>query len=99
MHRCSCLGNPLSSRRDFLAVGAAGGLGFVLGDLLAWESAQAAHLPGTQSSAARPAGGKSPRAKSILHIFLPGGIAQQESFDPKPYAPLEYRGSFGVVKT
>ena len=26
-------------------------------------------------------------------------MAQQESFDPKPYAPLEYRGSFGVVKT
>jgi hypothetical protein len=89
MYRCSCLGNPLSSRRDFLAVGAVGGLGFVLGDLLAWESAQAA-----PSSSAKP-----PRAKSILHIFLPGGIAQQESFDPKPFAPLEYRGSFGVVKT
>ncbi len=26
-------------------------------------------------------------------------MAHQESFDPKPYAPLEYRGSFGVVKT
>ncbi len=34
-----------------------------------------------------------------MHIFLPGGMAQQESFDPKPFAPLEYRGSFGVVKT
>jgi hypothetical protein len=26
-------------------------------------------------------------------------MAHQESFDPKPYAPIEYRGSFGVVKT
>ncbi len=91
MRQCSCLGNPLSasSRRDFLIVGAVGGLGFVLGDLLACESVQAAEIPRA----------KPPRAKSILHIFLPGGMAQQESFDPKPFAPLEYRGSLGVVKT
>jgi len=91
MRQCSCLGNPLSasSRRDFLVVGAVGGLGFVLGDLLACESAQGAETPRA----------KPPRAKSILHIFLPGGMAQQESFDPKPFAPLEYRGSLGVVKT
>ena len=91
MGLCNCLGNPLSasSRRDFLVVGAVGGLGLVLGDLLAGETAQAAASPSA----------KLPKAKSILHIFLPGGIAQQESFDPKPYAPLEYRGSLGVVKT
>jgi hypothetical protein len=66
-----------------------GGLGIVLGDLLASENAQAA----------ASAHVKGPRAKSIIHIFLPGGMAQQESFDPKPFAPLEYRGSLGVVKT
>lgn len=38
-------------------------------------------------------------AKSVIQIFLPGGLAQQESFDPKPYAPSEYRGPFGTVKT
>ena len=38
-------------------------------------------------------------AKSIIHIFLPGGIAHQESFDPKPYAPIEYRGEMGQVAT
>jgi hypothetical protein len=91
MLRCSCKGNPMSapSRRDFMTVGALGAMGFVLGDLLHWEKAQASENP-----TAKP-----PRAKSILHIFLPGGMAQQESFDPKPYAPLEYRGSFGVVKS
>ena len=26
-------------------------------------------------------------------------MPQQESFDPKPEAPVEYRGSFGVSKT
>jgi hypothetical protein len=35
----------------------------------------------------------------VIHIFLPGGIAHQETFDPKPYAPIEYRGEMGTVKT
>jgi hypothetical protein len=38
-------------------------------------------------------------AKSIIQIVLPGGMAHQESWDPKPEAPLEYRGPFGVAKT
>ena len=38
-------------------------------------------------------------AKSVIHIFLPGGIAHQESFDPKPYAPTEYRGPFNSIGT
>jgi hypothetical protein len=38
-------------------------------------------------------------AKSIIHIFLPGGMAQQESFDPKPFAPIEYRGEMKQIKT
>lgn len=42
---------------------------------------------------------KEGKAKSVIHIFLPGGIAHQESFDPKPYAPVEYRGPLGTVKT
>jgi len=39
------------------------------------------------------------KAESVIHIFLPGGIAHQESFDPKPYAPIEYRGEVNVIKT
>src|SRR5208337_173248 len=63
-------------------------LGITLGDLLCQESLRAAETPAVEA-----------KAKSVLHVFLPGGMAHQESFDPKPYAPLEYRGSFGVVKT
>jgi uncharacterized protein (DUF1501 family) len=86
----SCPGNALCrpSRRDFLTVGTLGVLGLTLADLLRLES-----------RAAETSGAKASKAKSVLHIFLPGGMAHQESFDPKPYAPLEYRGSFGVVKT
>ncbi len=39
------------------------------------------------------------KADSVIHIFLPGGMAHQESFDPKPYSPIEYRGEMGSVKT
>ena len=43
--------------------------------------------------------GTSPRAQSVINIFLPGGMAAQESFDPKPLAPIEYRGPLGTVRT
>jgi hypothetical protein len=66
-----------------------GALGFTLADLLRSDRVRADEAPDAEA----------PKAKSILHIFLPGGMAHQESFDPKPYAPLEYRGSFGVTKT
>ena len=38
-------------------------------------------------------------AKSLLFIYLPGGMAHQETFDPKPFAPLEYRGPLGSIET
>jgi len=38
-------------------------------------------------------------AKSVIFIFLPGGMAHQESFDPKPYAPVEYRGPMNSIAT
>jgi hypothetical protein len=39
------------------------------------------------------------KAESVIHIYLPGGIAHQETFDPKPYSPLEYRGELKPIKT
>ncbi len=39
------------------------------------------------------------KADSIIHIFLPGGIAHQETFDPKPFAPVEYRGELSHIPT
>ena len=91
MRGCTCAGNTLfkPNRREFLTVGATSLMGLTLADLLRAESLAGEEKPG----------GGTPKAKSVLHIFLPGGMAHQESFDPKPYAPLEYRGQFGVVKT
>lgn len=41
----------------------------------------------------------SPPARSLIHIYLPGGMAHQESWDPKPFSPLEYRGPFSAIDT
>ncbi len=84
---------PGASRREFLYVGLIGGLGLTLGDYLA-QTAQGSIVaePG-----AIPA--KEGVAKSVIHIFLPGGISSHEFLDPKPDAPAEYRGPFGTTKT
>jgi hypothetical protein len=38
-------------------------------------------------------------AKSVIFIYLPGGMAHQETLDPKPFAPIEYRGPLGSIQT
>ncbi|WP_146517346.1 DUF1501 domain-containing protein [Rubripirellula amarantea] len=83
-----CFGNPLS-RRGFLAAGTMGGLGLSLPELLMRQAmAEQKNYDFVEA-----------KAKSVIHIFLPGGLAQQESFDPKPYSPLEYRGELKTIKT
>src|SRR5690349_12283692 len=37
--------------------------------------------------------------KSVIYIFLSGGLAQHESFDPKPDAPEAIRGEFAPIAT
>ncbi len=84
-----CEGNRLS-RRSLLTVGAVGGLGLNLANFLAMREARAdkKHYDFLEA-----------KAQSVIHIFLPGGMAHQESFDPKPYSPIEYRGECSTVKT
>ena len=79
-----------ASRREFLYTGLIGGLGLTLGDFFKLRAAQTS----TPGIIAPPA-----VAKSIIHIFMPGGWAAQETFDPKPYAPIEYRGPLGSIDT
>ena len=78
------------SRREFLYTGLIGGLGLTLGDFFKLQAAQTS----TPGIVAPPQ-----VAKSIIHIFMPGGWAAQETFDPKPYAPIEYRGPLGSIDT
>ena len=78
------------SRRGFLQVGMLGGFGLSLGNFFQMQQAQA-DTKFFQS--------KEGTAKSVIHIYLPGGMAHQESFDPKPLAPLEYRGPMKSIPT
>jgi uncharacterized protein (DUF1501 family) len=80
-----CLGSPLN-RRNFLHVGFVGGLGLTLD--------QYARL-----QAADPANAKKAKAQACIHIFMPGGMVHQESWDPKPFAPVEYRGEMQSIAT
>ena len=77
------------SRRGFLHVGACGALGLTLPQFFKMKAA--AELKTYASVEGK--------AKSVIHIFLPGGMAHQESFDPKPFAPPEYRGPLSHINT
>jgi uncharacterized protein (DUF1501 family) len=88
MNQFSQYANHLG-RRGFLHVGACTALGLTLGDFFRMKARA------DQKNYASVEG----KAKSIIHIFLPGGMAHQESFDPKPLAPPEYRGPLGVVNS
>lgn len=80
--------NP--GRRGFLTVGALAGVGLTLADFFRIREAQAAQ----KQYDFLPA-----KAKSVIHIYLPGGMAHQETFDPKPFAPIEYRGELKPINT
>lgn len=84
-----CPGN-MFSRRGFVTAGAVGGLGLSLPQLMWLQQAQAEQKHYDFIEA---------KAKSVIHIYLPGGMAHQESWDPKPYSPIEYRGEMKTVKT
>ena len=71
------------NRRDFLYTGLVGGLGLSMGDILKLQA---------ESSL-------TPKAQSVIHIFLPGGAASHETFDPHPNAPSEYRGPLKAINT
>lgn len=72
-----------ANRRDFLRVGGLSALGLSLPSLL---RAQNAHDPGPK-----------PRAKSVILVYLGGGLSHHDSFDLKPDAPEEIRGKYKPI--
>ncbi|HEY1602412.1 MAG TPA: DUF1501 domain-containing protein [Pirellulales bacterium] len=82
-------GHPWS-RREMLQVGYSSMLSVALGPLLGAQARSAA----SSSSIAGV-----PRAKGVLFIFLTGGPSHIDTFDMKPAAPAEVRGSFAPIAT
>jgi hypothetical protein len=74
------------SRRSFLEAGALSLLGLGMSDILRAETVA-------------KAAGRKVQEKSVIFIWLPGGMSHLESYDMKPEAPLEYRGIFQSIKT
>jgi hypothetical protein len=90
MRRSACNGflaaAPAIGRREFLRAGALPLVGLGLPRLLqARESA----------ATLRPRG----KAKACIVLFMWGGPAHQDTWDPKPDAPVEYRGEFKPIPT
>ena len=74
---------PQLGRREMLQAGAVFGLGYA--DILRARSRFEDEFPA--------------RANAVIHVHLPGGLAHQDSFDPKPYAPMSYRGQTRAIDT
>jgi uncharacterized protein (DUF1501 family) len=75
-------------RRGLLRLGGLYGSGLLLPDLLR-ARAEAAPAPR----------GTFGRANSVIVLYLHGGHAQQETWDPKPDGPSPARGEFGAIAT
>lgn len=56
-------------------------------------------LLGLGSRASAAGSGSQPRGKSLILLFMTGGPAQQETFDPKPDAPSGTGGEFKPTAT
>jgi hypothetical protein len=80
-------------RREFIQVGFSGLLGLGLSD---WLGARAGVLRAATGSRSRPAPN---RAKSVILVFLTGGLSHLDSFDMKPDAPEGIRGDFHPIAT
>ena len=79
------------SRREWLRVGGIASMGLSLPALFG-AGAKAAVSAGSGVASFG-------RAKSCILIFMSGGPPQHETFDPKPEAPLEIRGTFRSIPT
>lgn len=74
------------SRRGLIQAGLAGMVGLSLPDLLKLR-AESAQVSGISSNTA------------VIYLELAGGPSQHETYDPKPMAPVEYRGPMTPVST
>ena len=74
-----------ATRRDFLRAGGLGALGLSLSKVLELEAL-----------AAQPAAA---RAKSVILVYLGGGMSHHDSFDYKAEAPEEIRGKYQAIQS
>ncbi|MDX1944072.1 MAG: DUF1501 domain-containing protein [Pirellulaceae bacterium] len=84
--------DSLLGRRDLLRVGAISIAGSALPALLGQPAA-------LQAAAKREPSEAQGEAKSVIFLWMSGGVTHIDSFDPKPDAPVEVRGTLGDIAT
>src|SRR5438874_504559 len=100
MNPSHALLHPRVSRRTAIQAGALGLLGLGMNHLKPLRAASPLTLPSPPGGEGRVRGTVSGgKAKSCIYIFLSGGLAQHESFDLKPDAPVGIRGEFKPIAT
>jgi len=82
------------SRRSFLELGASVPIGLGLTGGLLNRGAAAEAVSASRSPVIAPV-----RAKSVVLVWLWGAPSHLDTFDPKPDAPMEYRGPFTPIDT
>jgi hypothetical protein len=80
--------NTLLTRRAFVARGALGAAGLLLADRLALR------VLGAETPKVAAPGRRAP-ARSVIQVWLWGGPAHLDTFDPKPDAGRDYCGPYG----
>ena len=76
-----------NSRRGFLQAGAIGSLGLTLSGLL------------RNDALASEGKAEDKRANNVILLWMRGGPSHIDMWDPKPDAPVEFRGEFGTAAT
>ena len=94
--------HPRFSRRAAVQAGAIGLLGLGMNHVEAlrrWRADGRGRSPAASDHAHHLGARVQSKAKSVIYIFLSGGLSQLESFDLKPAAPAEMRGEFRPITT
>ena len=95
--------SPITARgrREFLRAGSLGLFGLTLSQLTAArETPLSSTAAQTATSSNRPStAGRARKPRSCILLFMWGGPAQQDTWDPKPDAPADYRGEFQPIST
>lgn len=76
--------NQFPSRREMLQQAANGFGSVALAVLLSETSSASPNRSGTKSPLARKVPHIEPRAKSVIFLFMDGGVSHVDTFDPKP---------------
>ena len=56
-------------------------------------------FPGRPALQAQAASSSRPKKRSLILLWQDGGPSHFETFDPKPYAPVEFRGELDAIPT